>query len=332
MAKKKKSGSQGIQAIKAKQRAKKLATKAKNRAIKSRELEEKAHIIATADKMIVKGYDEGFVYVGKYSPSMSYRDKLRMARRGELNPMKIRQAQELGLHGNVGLGRRGLEDIGDTLLPSGIKRSQINKNRPATILLAERINKTFEDLPKMFAEKKVYTSQTRAVDLKNRMRYLYDKGLLVDTGRKVFGTNVYEQRIDIDKFQDYYMNADEKEREKLDLNIRVINEGPEMSEAQYDYWRRDTVINAEKLGTTENELRFTDMVLNTTGLFEAAKKEPDPSNMIKEARSMTAFIENREEIWDKEFKSKLQAVIDCEKFDDALKMLKEQGYRTKYIE
>ena len=330
MAKKKKSGSQGIQAIKAKQRAKKLATKAKNRAIKSRELEEKAHIIATADKMIAKGYDEGFVYVGKYSPSMSYRDKLRMARRGELNPMKIRQAQELGLHGNVGIGFRGKTT--DTLLPSGIKRSQINKNRPEGVLLAERINKTFEDLPDLFAEGKVHTSQKRAVDLRNQLRLLQGKGLLVDTGRKVLGTNVYEQRIDMNALKDFYMNADEKEIEKIEYVITAINEGPEMSQMQYDYWRRDTVINAEKLGTTENELRFTDMVLNTTGLFEAAKKEPDPSNMIKEARSMTAFIENREEIWDKEFKSKLQAVIDCEKFDDALKMLKEQGYRTKYIE
>lgn len=329
MAKKKKSGSQGIQAIKAKQRAKKLANKAKNRAIKSRELEEKAHIIATADKMIAKGYDEGFVYVGKYSPSMSYRDKLRMARRGELNPMKIRQSQELGLHGNVGIGFRGKTT--DTLLPSGIKRSQINKSRPEGILLAERINKTFEDLPRLFAEKKVYTSQSRAVDLKNRLRQLYKRGLLVDTGRNVFGNNVYEQRIDIDKFKEYYMNADEQEREKLDILIRAINEGPEMSKKQYDYWRRNTDENAEALGTTEETLRFADLAINTTGLFEAAKKEDDPSEKLKEAREMDSYISNYEQYWDKDFKAELQIAIAREKFFDALELLMQKGYRTKYL-
>lgn len=330
MAKKKKSGSQGIQAIKAKQRAKKLASRAKNRAIReAREIERYTPVVTTAEKMIAKGYDEGFVYVGKYSTSMPIKQKIKMAKSGELNPMKIRQAQELGLHGNVGLGTRG--KVGDTLLPSGIKRSQINKNRPATLLLAERINKTFEDLPRMFAEKKVHTSQERAVDLQNRLNLLKNKGLLVDTGKKISGQNVYQQRIDIDVFQDYYMNADEQEREKLDLMIRVINEGPEMSEVQYDYWRRDTIINAEKLGTTEQELRFTDMVLSTTGLFEAAKKEDDPSNKIKEARSMTAYIESKETYWDKEFKSELQALIDNEDFFGALEILTQKGYRTKYL-
>lgn len=328
MAKKKKSGSQGIQAIKAKQRAKKLASRAKNRQAQA-EFKSAVNLIKGAEKAIAKGYDEGFVYVGQYSPSMTFKEKLQLAKSGELNPMKIRQAQELGLHGNVGLGTRG--KVGDTLLPSGIKRSQINKNRPATILLAERINKTFEDLPRMFAEKKVHTSQERATDLQNRLNLLKNKGLLVDTGRKISGQNVYQQRIDIEALKDYYMNADDKEREKLDLMFQVINEGPEMSEVQYDYWRRDTIINAEKLGTTEQELRFTDMVLNTTGLFEAAKKEDDPSNKIKEARSMTAYIESKETYWDKEFKSELQALIDNEDFYGALEALRQQGYRTKYL-
>ena len=183
----------------------------------------------------------------------------------------------------------------------------------------------------MFAEKKVHTSQERATDLQNRLNLLKNKGLLVDTGRKISGKNVYQQRIDIEALKDYYMNADDKEKEKLDLMFQVINEGPEMSEVQYDYWRRDTIINAEKLGTTEEELRFTDVVLNTTGLFEAAKKEDDPSNKIKEARSMTAYIESKETYWDKEFKSELQALIDNEDFYGALEALRQQGYRTKYL-
>lgn len=330
MAKNKKRGSQGIQAIKAKQRAKKLASRAKNRAIReAREIERYTPVVATAEKIIAKGYDEGFVYVGKYSTSMPIKQKIKMAKSGELNPMKIRQAQELGLYGNVGIGFRGKTT--DTLLPSGIKRSQINKNRPATLLLAERINKSFEDTAKLFAEGKVHTSQSRAVDLKNRVRKLYKKGLLVDTGRKVFGTNVYEQRIDIDKFQDYYMNADEQEREKLDVLIRVINEGPEMSQMQYDYWRRNTDENAEALGTTEETLRFADLAINTTGLFEGAKKIENDSDPIKEARVMDSYISNNEQYWDKDFKAKLQTVIAREEFYEALEMLKQKGYRPQFI-
>ena len=324
MAKNKKRGSEGYEAIKAKQRAKKQATKAWNRDYKTYK-----QVVDIAEREINKGYKEGWYYGGPLKSNMTIQEKIAMAKSGELNIMKVRAQQELGLHGNVGLGTRG--KVGDTLLPSGIKRSQINKNRPATLLLAERINKTFEDLPRMFAEKKVHTSQERAVDLQNRLNILKNKGLLVDTGKKISGQNVYQQRIDIDAFKDYYMNADEQEREKLDLMIRVINEGPEMSEVQYDYWRRDTIINAEKLGTTEQELRFTDIVLSTTGLFEAAKKEDDPSNKIKEARSMTAYIESKETYWDKEFKSKLQALIDNEDFFGALEVLTQQGYRTKYL-
>lgn len=327
MAKKKKSGSKGIQAIKAKQRAKKLANKAKNRAIKSRELEEKAHIIATADKMIAKGYDEGFVYVGKYSPSMSYRDKLRMARRGELNPMKIRQSQELGLHGNVGIGFRGKTT--DTLLPSGIKRSQINKSRPEGILLAERINNTFEQLPDLFAEGKVHTSQKRAVDLRNQLRLLQGKGLLVDTGRKVLGTNVYNQRIDMDALKDFYMNADEKEIEKIEYVITAINEGPEMSQMQYDYWRRNTEENAEALGTTGTTLEFADFTINTTGLFAAVAPQGKESEQAQEARAMDSYISNNEQYWDKDFKTRLEILIAREDFNGALEMLKEKGYRPK---
>ena len=127
MAKKKKSGSKGIQAIKAKQRAKKLASRAKNRQAQA-EFKSAVNLIKGAEKAIAKGYDEGFVYVGQYSPSMTFKEKMQLAKSGELNPMKIRQAQELGLHGNTGIGARG--NITETLLPSGIKRSQINKNRP----------------------------------------------------------------------------------------------------------------------------------------------------------------------------------------------------------
>ena len=327
MAKNKKRGSQGIQAIKAKQRAKKQATKAWNRDYKTYK-----KVVDIAEREINKGYSEGYVYVekdGKYSPSMTIQEKIALAKSGQLNVMKVRAQQELGLHGNVGIGFRGKTT--DTLLPSGIKRSQINKSRPATILLAERINKTFEDLPRMFAEGKVYTSQSRAVDLKNRVRKLYKKGLLVDTGRKVFSNNVYEQRIDIDKFKDYYMNADDKEREQLDILITAINEGPEMSKKQYDYWRRNTGENAEALGTTEETLRFADLAINTTGLFEAAKKEDDPSEKLKEAREMDSYISNYEQYWDKDFKAKLQIVIAREKFFDALELLMQKGYRTKYL-
>lgn len=324
MAKNKKRGSEGIQAIKAKQRAKKQATKAWNRDYKTYK-----QVVDIAEREINKGYKEGWYYGGPLKSEMTIQEKIALAKSGQLNVMKVRAHQELGLHGNVGLGTRG--KVGDTLLPSGIKRSQINKNRPATILLAERINKTFEDLPRMFAEKKVHTSQERATDLQNRLNLLKNKGLLVDTGRKISGKNVYQQRIDIEALKDYYMNADDKEKEKLDLMFQVINEGPEMSEVQYDYWRRDTIINAEKLGTTEEELRFTDMVLQTTGLFEAAKKEPDPSDKIKEARSMTAYIESKETYWDNEFKSELQTLINNEDFYGALEALKQQGYRVKYL-
>ena len=329
MAKKKKSGSKGIQAIKAKQRAKKLASRAKNRAIReAREIERYTPVVATAEKIIAKGYDEGFVYVGKYSTSMPMKQKIKMAKSGELNPMKIRQAQELGLHGNVGIGFRGKTT--DTLLPSGIKRSQINKNRPEGVLLAERINKTFEDLPDLFAEGKVHTSQKRAVDLRNQLRLLQGKGLLVDTGRKVLGTNVYEQRIDMNALKDFYMNADEKEIEKIEYVITAINEGPEMSQMQYDYWRRNTEENAEALGTTGTTLEFADFTINTTGLFAAVAPQGKESEQAQEARSMDSYISNNEQYWDKDFKTRLEIVIAREDFDGALEMLKEKGYRPKY--
>lgn len=328
MAKKKKSGSQGYEAIKAKQRAKKLANRAKNRQAQA-EFKSAVNVIRGAEKAIAKGYEEGFVYVGKYSASMPFAEKMAMAKSGELNIMKVRAQQELGLHGNVGIGTRG--NVNDTLLPSGIKRSQINKNRPETLLLAERINKTFEDLPRMFEEGTVHTSQKRATDLQNRLNLLNNKGLLVDTGRKISGRNVYQQRIDIDSFKDYYMNADDKEREKLDLIIRSINEGPEMSELQYDYWRQNTMATAEALGTTEQTLRFAEVVIDTTGLFEAAKKIEHDSDPIKEAIEMTPFIANNSQYWDNEFKSELQTKIDNEDFYGALEMVEQKGYRPKYL-
>lgn len=328
MAKKKKSGSQGIQAIKAKQRAKKLASRAKNRQAQA-EFKSAVNLIKGAEKAIAKGYDEGFVYVGEYSPSMSFKEKMEMAKSGELNPMKIRQKQELGLHGNVGIGFRGWTT--DTLLPSGIKRSQINKNRPEGILLAERINKTFEDLPIMFAKDKVHTSQKRAVDLRNQLRLLQSKGLLVDTGHKVLGTNVYNQRIDMDALKDFYKNADEKEIEKIEYVITAINEGPEMSQKQYDYWRRNTEENAEALGISGNTLEFADLAINTTGLFAAVAPQGKESEQKKEARSMDSYISNHEQYWDEEFKTELQDIINNEDFDGALELVKTKGYRPKYI-
>ena len=327
MAKNKKRGSQGIQAIKAKQRAKKLATKAWNRDYKTYK-----KVVDIAEREINKGYSEGYVYVekdGKYSPSMTIQEKIALAKSGQLNVMKVRAQQELGLHGNVGIGFRGKTT--DTLLPSGIKRSQINKSRPATILLAERINKTFEDLPDLFAEGKVHTSQKRAVDLRNQLRLLQGKGLLVDTGRKVLGTNVYNQRIDIDALKDFYLNADEKDIEKIEYVITAINEGPEMSQMQYDYWRRNTEENAEALGTTGTTLEFADLAINTTGLFAAVAPQGKESEQKKEARAIDSYISNNEQYWDKEFKSELQALIDNEDFDGALEMVKQKGYRPKYI-
>lgn len=323
MAKKKKSGSQGIQAIKAKQRAKKLASRAKNRQAQA-EFKSAVNLIKGAEKAIAKGYDEGFVYVGQYSPSMTFKEKMQLAKSGELNPMKIRQAQELGLHGNTGIGARG--NITETLLPSGIKRSQINKNRPEAFLLGTRWN---TEAPKVPYSEDVHTSTSRASNLMLTLKALQKVGI-VDEG-KIKPSNVYEQRINLKALEDYYWSADEAERQRISELIRDINERPEMSQTQYDYWRQNTMATAEALGTTEQTLRFADVAINTTGLFEAAKASENESEQVREAQEMTAFIANNSQYWDNEFKSELQAKIDNEDFGGALEMLKQKGYRPKNI-
>lgn len=323
MAKKKKSGSQGIQAIKAKQRAKKLANRAKNKQAQA-EFKSAVNLIRGAEKAIAKGYDEGFVYVGKFSPTMSFKEKMTMAKSGELNPMKIRQAQELGLHGNTGIGARG--NITETLLPSGIKRSQINKNRPEAFLLGTRWN---VEAPKVPYSEDVHTSTSRASNLMLTLKALQKVGI-VDEG-KIKPSNVYEQQINLKALEDYYWSADEDERQRISELIRDLNERPEMSQAQYDYWRQNTMATAEALGTTEQTLRFADVAINTTGLFEAAKASENESEQVREAQEMTAFISNNSQYWDNEFKSELQAKIDNEDFDGALEMLKQKGYRPKNI-
>lgn len=323
MAKKKKSGSQGIQAIKAKQRAKKLASRAKNRQAQA-EFKSAVNLIKGAEKAIAKGYDEGFVYVGQYSPSMTFKEKMQLAKSGELNPMKIRQAQELGLHGNTGIGARG--NITETLLPSGIKRSQINKNRPEAFLLGTRWN---TEAPKVPYSEDVHTSTSRASNLMLTLKALQKVGI-VDEG-KIKPSNVYDQRINLKALEDYYWSADEAERQRISELIRDINERPEMSQAQYDYWRQNTMATAEALGTTEQTLRFADVAINTTGLFEAAKASENESEQVREAQEMTAFISNNSQYWDNEFKSELQSKIDNEDFGGALEMLKQKGYRPKNI-
>lgn len=323
MAKKKKSGSQGIQAIKAKQRAKKLASRAKNRQAQA-EFKSAVNLIKGAEKAIAKGYDEGFVYVGQYSPSMTFKEKMQLAKSGELNPMKIRQAQELGLHGNTGIGARG--NITETLLPSGIKRSQINKNRPEAFLLGTRWN---TEAPKVPYSEDVHTSSSRASNLMLTLKALQKVGI-VDEG-KIKPSNVYDQRINLKALEDYYWSADEAERQRISELIRDINERPEMSQAQYDYWRQNTMATAEALGTTEQTLRFADVAINTTGLFEAAKASENESEQVREAQEMTAFIANNSQYWDNEFKSELQSKIDNEDFGGALEMLKQKGYRPKNI-
>ena len=127
------------------------------------------------------------------------------------------------------------------------------------------------------------------------------------------------------------MNADEKEREKIDYIITAINEGPEMSQTQYDYWRRNTEENAEALGTTGTTLEFADLAINTTGLFAAVAPQGKESEQKKEARAIDSYISNHEQYWDKEFKSELQALIDNEDFNGALEKVKQKGYRPKYI-
>ena len=323
MAKNKKRGSQGIQAIKAKQRAKKLASRAKNRQAQA-EFKSAVNLIKGAEKAIAKGYDEGFVYVGQYSPSMTFKEKMQLAKSGELNPMKIRQAQELGLHGNTGIGARG--NITETLLPSGIKRSQINKNRPEAFLLGTRWN---TEAPKVPYSEDVHTSTSRASNLMLTLKALQKVGI-VDEG-KIKPSNVYEQRINLKALEDYYWSADEAERQRISELIRDINERPEMSQTQYDYWRQNTMATAEALGTTEQTLRFADVAINTTGLFEAAKASENESEQVREAQEMTAFIANNSQYWDNEFKSELQAKIDNEDFGGALEMLKQKGYRPKNI-
>lgn len=323
MAKKKKSGSQGIQAIKAKQRAKKLASRAKNRQAQA-EFKSAVNLIKGAEKAIAKGYDEGFVYVGQYSPSMTFKEKMQLAKSGELNPMKIRQAQELGLHGNTGIGARG--NITETLLPSGIKRSQINKNRPEAFLLGTRWN---TEAPKVPYSEDVHTSTSRASNLMLTLKALQKVGI-VDEG-KIKPSNVYEQRINLKALEDYYWSADEAERQRISELIRDINERPEMSQTQYDYWRQNTMATAEALGTTEQTLRFADVVISTTGLYEAAKASENESEQVREAHEMTAFIANNEQYWDNDFKSELQSKIDNEDFGGALEMLKQKGYRPKNI-
>lgn len=323
MAKKKKSGSQGIQAIKAKQRAKKLASRAKNRQAQA-EFKSAVNLIKGAEKAIAKGYDEGFVYVGQYSPSMTFKEKMQLAKSGELNPMKIRQSQELGLHGNTGIGARG--NITETLLPSGIKRSQINRNRPEAFLLGTRWN---TEAPKVPYSEDVHTSTSRASNLMLTLKALQKVGI-VDEG-KIKPSNVYEQRINLKALEDYYWSADEAERQRISELIRDINERPEMSQTQYDYWRQNTMATAEALGTTEQTLRFAEVVISTTGLYEAAKASENESEQVKEAHEMTAFIANNEQYWDNEFKSELQAKIDNEDFGGALEMLKQKGYRPKNI-
>lgn len=323
MAKKKKSGSKGIQAIKAKQRAKKLASRAKNRQAQA-EYKSAVNLIKGAEKAIAKGYDEGFVYVGNYSPSLTFKEKMQLVKSGELNPMKIRQAQELGLHGNTGIGARG--NITETLLPSGIKRSQINKNRPEAFLLGTRWN---TEAPKVPYSEDVHTSTSRASNLMLTLKALQKVGI-VDEG-KIKPSNVYEQRINLKALEDYYWSADDAERQRISELIRDINERPEMSQTQYDYWRQNTMATAEALGTTEQTLRFADVVISTTGLYEAAKASENESEQVREAHEMTAFIANNEQYWDNDFKSELQTKIDNEDFSGALEMLKQKGYRPKNI-
>ena len=260
------------------QKAKRAYEKAQNEAVRQFNKQ-----MVSVNKMIAKGEAEGYIHTGKKFSEYTRAEKIRAVKNNELNPMKIYKNMEYGLRGNVGSGHQ-VDVTENVLLPSGIKRSQTLKT-PLAVQLARRYN---EGRLRVI-DKKTTTNIARTSNYVIYLEQLNKKGLIVGNPKRIFKNSAFTYAIDVKALSK--MSPDEQ-REIFDL-IRNLNESPEMSEIQEEFWSTQRASQAEYLGVSRDFYDATSWLLTNSDfrpLWDTLQAQDHPSEEDQELYQMQSFV------------------------------------------
>lgn len=308
-------------AQKKKNRAKKLAA---NRALDFQ--------IEMAKRTIEKGEREGFVFSGTDIRNMSRSQVKQLLKTNAkaLNPSHIRANQYFGIKGVNEEGARGRSNV---LISTGIRRSQVNKNNPYILQLAQRFNRSAQFIIDEYTrepdsnKRRVSTSEDRSIRQSMRLKNLANLGIVDMAG--IDRRNVYNARIDVGKLREAWFEADETERNRLLTILEGLNIEPEMSVEQYQFWRASRVLKEEELGIGHGMIELARNFMGTTGLWEGIKARDYDSEQKREVARIDAYIKTHQAEWKGDFRDKLERALLNEDFDKAKELVIQQGFRTK---
>lgn len=260
------------------QKAKRAYEKAQNEAVRQFHKQ-----MVSVNKMIAKGEAEGYIHTGKKFSEYTRAEKIRAVQNNELNPMKIYKNMEYGLRGNVGSGHQ--VDVTDkVLLPSGIKRSQTLRT-PLAVQLARRYNESRLRV----VNNEATTNVARTTNYVMYLEQLNKKGLIKGSPKRIFKNSAFTYSIDVKALSK--MSPDEQ-KEVFEL-IRNLNESPEMSDLQEDFWSTQRSSQAEHLGVSRDFYDATTWLLNNSDfqpLWDNLHSHDHDSEEDKELYQMQSFV------------------------------------------
>lgn len=267
------------------QKAKRAYEKAQNEAVRQFNKQ-----MVSVNKMIAKGEAEGYIHTGKKFSEYTRAEKIRAVQNNELNPMKIYKNMEYGLRGNVGSGHQ--VDVTDkVLLPSGIKRSQTLRT-PLAVQLARRYNENRLRV----VNNEATTNVARTTNYVMYLEQLNKKGLIKGSPKRIFKNSAFTYAIDVKALSK--MSPDEQ-KEVFEL-IRNLNESPEMSDLQEEFWSTQRSSQAEHLGISRDFYDASTWLLTNSDfrpLWDTLNSQEHDSEEDKELYQMQSFVFMNQASW-----------------------------------
>lgn len=254
--------------------------------------------------------------------SLSEANKLARNKYGLLSHMK--STMEYAVRGRTGSNAKGYSGI----ISTGIKASQMTKDRPLAYHLAMRANKGASEIwaNQMNNTKYRSASVNRAQDIQPVYDYFSMNNLIENP--KASRSEVFAQQIDVKELMRFYNSSDEATQDLITRRLIAINEVADMSEEQYEHWRANNVGIMTQYNMSPALQAAADWIIDISGLWGYVKANDLDSDQIREIRAMNDYVINKQDNWNDSFKLELQKAFNQEPFDinQVRDLLRKKGF------
>lgn len=297
-----------IKRIKQQQRASYLKKRDKARAEANKAIQE---IESRLGNLKSQGFIETNRTVMPDVSKMSASEARKLVRNKYALLSHIKSTMEYTVRGRTGSNAKGYSGT----ISTGIRASQITKDRPLAYHLAIRANKGASEIwaNQMNNTKYRSSSVNRAQDIQPVYDY-FNMNNLISNPASSRG-EVFSQQIDIKELMRFYNSADEATQDMITRRLVAINEVADMSEEQYEHWRANNIGIQTQYNMSPALQAAADWIIDTSGIWDYVKVNDLDSDQIREIREMSNYVVNKQHNWNDSFKMELQKAFNQEPFD-----------------